>query len=149
MATATSNVHKSWWSSEQWFRRYARGQTGEIQDLSNCCRRQQESRTPPTSEVDSSAVRHRHHRWRRSLSLRLRHHDVIMTSPSADYCAGTCSASNCSGRSRVGRRTMLLRYFHFLPRDVSAVYIEWMTSQDLWSRYDRHFVGITWHNVWS
>jgi len=24
-----------------------------------------------------------------------------------------------------------------------------MTSQNLWSRYDRHFVGITWHNVWS
>ena len=24
-----------------------------------------------------------------------------------------------------------------------------MTSQNLWSRYDRHFVGITWHNVWN
>ena len=24
-----------------------------------------------------------------------------------------------------------------------------MTSQNLWSRYVRHFVGITWHNVWS
>ena len=24
-----------------------------------------------------------------------------------------------------------------------------VTSQDLWSRYDRHFVGITWHNLWS
>jgi len=24
-----------------------------------------------------------------------------------------------------------------------------MTSQNLWSRYDRHCVGITWHNVWS
>ena len=24
-----------------------------------------------------------------------------------------------------------------------------VTSQNLWSRYDRHFVGITWHNVWS
>ena len=24
-----------------------------------------------------------------------------------------------------------------------------MTSQNLWSLYDRHFVGITWHNVWS
>jgi len=23
------------------------------------------------------------------------------------------------------------------------------TSQNLWSRYVRHFVGITWHNVWS
>ena len=22
-----------------------------------------------------------------------------------------------------------------------------VTSQNLWSRYDRHFVGITWHNV--
>jgi len=24
-----------------------------------------------------------------------------------------------------------------------------MTSQNLWSRYDRHFVGIIWHNVWT
>jgi len=24
-----------------------------------------------------------------------------------------------------------------------------VTSENLWSRYDRHFVGITWHNVWS
>ena len=24
-----------------------------------------------------------------------------------------------------------------------------VTSQNLWPRYDRHFVGITWHNVWS
>ena len=24
-----------------------------------------------------------------------------------------------------------------------------MTSQILWSRYIHHFVGITWHNVWS
>jgi len=24
-----------------------------------------------------------------------------------------------------------------------------MTSRYLWSRYDRHFVGITWDNVWS
>ena len=24
-----------------------------------------------------------------------------------------------------------------------------MTSQNLWPRYDRHFVGVTWHNVWS
>ena len=24
-----------------------------------------------------------------------------------------------------------------------------MTSQNLWSGYDRHFVGITWHNAWS
>ena len=24
-----------------------------------------------------------------------------------------------------------------------------MTSRNLWARYDRHFVGITWHNVWS
>jgi len=24
-----------------------------------------------------------------------------------------------------------------------------MTSQNLWPRHDRHFVGITWHNVWS
>ena len=23
-----------------------------------------------------------------------------------------------------------------------------MTSQNLWSRYVHHFVGITWHNVW-
>ena len=22
-----------------------------------------------------------------------------------------------------------------------------MTSQNLWSRYERHFVGITWHSV--
>ena len=24
-----------------------------------------------------------------------------------------------------------------------------VTPQTMWSRYDRHFVGITWHNVWS
>jgi len=24
-----------------------------------------------------------------------------------------------------------------------------VTSQNLWPRYDRHFVGVTWHNVWS
>ena len=24
-----------------------------------------------------------------------------------------------------------------------------VTSQNLWPRYDRHFVVITWHNVWS
>jgi len=24
-----------------------------------------------------------------------------------------------------------------------------VTSQNLGPRYDRHFVGITWHNVWS
>jgi len=24
-----------------------------------------------------------------------------------------------------------------------------VTSQNLWPRYDRHFVGITRHNVWS
>ena len=24
-----------------------------------------------------------------------------------------------------------------------------VTSQNLWPRYDRHFVGITWHNVTS
>jgi len=24
-----------------------------------------------------------------------------------------------------------------------------VTSQNLWSRYDRHVVGITWHDVWS
>jgi len=24
-----------------------------------------------------------------------------------------------------------------------------LTPQDLWSRYDRHFVGITSHNVWN
>ena len=24
-----------------------------------------------------------------------------------------------------------------------------VTSQYLWPRYERHFVGITWHNVWS
>jgi len=24
-----------------------------------------------------------------------------------------------------------------------------VTSQNLWSRYDRHVVGITWHGVWS
>jgi len=24
-----------------------------------------------------------------------------------------------------------------------------VTSQNLWPRYDRRFVGITWHNVWS
>ena len=24
-----------------------------------------------------------------------------------------------------------------------------MTSPNLWPRYDRHFVGITWHNMWS
>jgi len=24
-----------------------------------------------------------------------------------------------------------------------------VTSQSLWSRHDRHFVGITWHNMWS
>ena len=24
-----------------------------------------------------------------------------------------------------------------------------MTSRNLWSRYVRHFVGITWRNVWS
>ena len=24
-----------------------------------------------------------------------------------------------------------------------------MTSQNLWPRNDRHFVGITWHNVWN
>jgi len=24
-----------------------------------------------------------------------------------------------------------------------------LTSQNLWSQYIRHFVGITWHNVWS
>ena len=24
-----------------------------------------------------------------------------------------------------------------------------MTSQNVWSRHSRHFVGITWHNVWS
>ena len=24
-----------------------------------------------------------------------------------------------------------------------------MTSQNRWSRYDCHFVRITWHNVWS
>jgi len=24
-----------------------------------------------------------------------------------------------------------------------------VTSHNLWSRHNRHFVGITWHNVWS
>jgi len=24
-----------------------------------------------------------------------------------------------------------------------------VTSQNLWSRYDRHVVGIAWHDVWS
>ena len=24
-----------------------------------------------------------------------------------------------------------------------------LTSQNLWPRYVRHFVGITWHDVWS
>jgi len=24
-----------------------------------------------------------------------------------------------------------------------------VTLQNVWPRYDRHFVGITWHNVWS
>jgi len=24
-----------------------------------------------------------------------------------------------------------------------------VTSQYLWPRYDRHFVAIAWHNVWS
>ena len=24
-----------------------------------------------------------------------------------------------------------------------------VTSQNLWPRHHRHFVGITWHNVWS
>ena len=24
-----------------------------------------------------------------------------------------------------------------------------VTSQNLWPRYDCHFVGITWHTVWS
>jgi len=24
-----------------------------------------------------------------------------------------------------------------------------LASQNLWSRYDRYFVSITWHNVWS
>ena len=24
-----------------------------------------------------------------------------------------------------------------------------VTSQNLWPRYDRHFVAVTWHNVWS
>jgi len=24
-----------------------------------------------------------------------------------------------------------------------------VTSQNLWPRHDRHFVGISWHNVWS
>ena len=23
-----------------------------------------------------------------------------------------------------------------------------VTSQNLWSQYDRHVVGITWHDVW-
>ena len=31
------------------------------------------------------------------------------------------------------------------------VFYTWgeVTSQNLWPRYDRHFVGTTWHNVWS
>ena len=29
------------------------------------------------------------------------------------------------------------------------VYIGWSDVTEPWPRYDRHFVGITWHNVWS
>jgi len=30
-----------------------------------------------------------------------------------------------------------------------TIYIDEVTSQNLQPRYDRHFVGITWYNVWS
>jgi len=32
---------------------------------------------------------------------------------------------------------------------LTAVVYGEMTSQKLWSRYVRHFVGITWRNMWS
>ena len=35
-----------------------------------------------------------------------------------------------------------------LTRESDYAYGE-MKSQNLWSHYVRHFVGITWHNVWS
>jgi len=41
-------------------------------------------------------------------------------------------AHRCTGTRRIG---------HSQIRRVK--------SQNLWPRYDRHFVGITWHNVWS
>ena len=47
-----------------------------------------------------------------------------------------------------------LRLAHCLAWDTQTqrhtlIYISEMTSRNLCSRYDRHFVGITRHNVWS
>ena len=45
----------------------------------------------------------------------------------------------------VGRVMSQLRYCNATARN------RWgeATSQDLWPRFVRHFVGITWRNVWS
>ena len=48
-----------------------------------------------------------------------------------------------------------LRQFSYIDVDVQAtlwwVIYAWseVTSQNPWPRYDRRFVGITWHNVWN
>ena len=38
----------------------------------------------------------------------------------------------------------------FTPKSHVVYYTQGdMTSQNLWPRYNRHFLGMTWHNVWS
>jgi len=57
--------------------------------------------------------------------------------------AGLCGSTGLTGRLREAMSTWVL--FSALRR---YTYAE-VTSQNLWPRYDRHFVGITQHNVWS
>ena len=48
----------------------------------------------------------------------------------------------------LSRRTVILDVRRCLWYNAANTEGE-VTPQNLWPRYDRHFVGITWHNVWS
>jgi len=89
----------------------------------------------------------------------------IVAVDSSCLAASTCHAGLAGPRSQSGSINTTRRAFsrpaahpmssgatcssHFFARLCVRYTQGEVTSHNLWSRYNRHFVGITWYNVWS
>jgi len=74
--------------------------------------------------------------------------DCLSTSPSGvDLPQSSTGSSPIAGPPAAGCSCRRSAWHHRVTADLHT-YGE-VTSQNLWPRYDRHFVGTTWHNVWS
>ena len=64
---------------------------------------------------------------------------------------GIMPLGNCWGKFYNARRAVALHNrWSSCTRTLSELNTQGeVTSQSLWSRYDRHFVGVAWHSVWS